>query len=121
MKVKGREPIFGLISHTADRSRALLRGRQIGSCGVGFGWVMGDRRKFGCFGARAGAVGGCRRLAVDLLGCRLRGGRESMTCRSADVLGLVVCRATLPFEGLLCAPRCHARARSPSWRSCLPV
>jgi hypothetical protein len=43
-------------------------------------------------------------LVVGLFGCRLRGGRESMTCQSADVKGLVVCRATLPFEG-----QCYAR------------
>jgi hypothetical protein len=44
------------------RSRVLLRGRQIGSCGLGFGRVMLDRRKFGCFEARPVDAGGCRRV-----------------------------------------------------------
>jgi hypothetical protein len=48
-------------------------------------WSAGTIRPvFGCAGSAPAAASV---LVVGLVGCRLRGGRESMTCQSADVRG----------------------------------
>ena len=83
---------------------------------IGRGWVSEGRRSapvasvsaawwsigtigpvLGCAGAALAAAGV---LVVGLFGCRLRGGRESRTCQSADVRGSGLPHP-LPFEGLV--------------------
>src|ERR1700737_274959 len=92
------------------------------SCGVGFGRVMLDRRKVGCFGARGVAVGGYRRLAVDVVGgCRQRVARvDDVSKRRRQ--GLVGSPPRLRSAGLVMrAPVSRSAPTPPSWRSCLPV
>jgi hypothetical protein len=55
---------------------------------------------FGCAGSMPAAAGV---FLVGVFGCRLPGGREPMTCRSAGVWGLWACRATCPSRALIYA------------------
>src|SRR3954447_14632890 len=93
-------------------SRVGLGGPQIGSCGVGFGGAAVVGRDSAGFPPRA-VRGGGRPRAVGAGGCRRVGKeRERLGCGWARVddvskrrrQGLVVCRATLPFEGPCACP-----------------
>jgi hypothetical protein len=138
-----REPTGAVGRHRPDQQtlsvrKSRARNRFFGASfrgHIGRGWLAEGRRSSPVASVFAG--GGRRARFGRFLGRRGRGRRSpaswwwagwALGCGWARVddvskrrrQGLVVCRATLPFEGLLCAPRCHARAHL-RWRGRLAL
>jgi hypothetical protein len=71
MKVKGPEDDSWAQVSGAYRSRVVLGGPQIASCGLGFGWGVVDRHDSAGFWVRGVVAGGCGVLARSLVSVRL--------------------------------------------------
>ena len=86
-RCQGQVLDVGLVAGVVLEGRRGLRGSVSARGGV-------DQRNFGCF--RPGVVeAGPGGVAVRVPPCDRGGGRESTTCRSDDVMGLVVYSATV--------------------------
>src|SRR5215211_319857 len=82
----------------SDRSRVVLGGPQIASCGLVFGWAVVERHDSAGFGC-AGSAGGCRRAGRSVaraLGCRWARVDDVSKSRC---LGLVEPAARLALRG----------------------